>query len=145
MSGTRTVRDERPRARRLVGPLVLALGLALASSALHLRDPHADASWGRCPSIALFGLACPFCGGLRAVNDLTNLRLVDAFFSNPLLVTALPLLLVWWLSVVRDRWNASTRAWMHPVQRGVVAPVLIATLVAFTLYRNLPLGSAFYP
>ena len=138
-------RDQRPRERRLLGPFVLAGSLALASGVLYLRDPHVDASWGRCPSIALFGLACPFCGGLRAMNDLTNLRIVDAFFSNPLLVSAVPLVLAWWISVVRDRWTGSTRPWMFPVQRGVVAPVLIAVCVAFSLYRNLPIGAAFYP
>ena len=64
-----------------LAPTALVGGLGLATLALHLRDPHDSYSWGLCPSSVL-GLACPGCGGLRAVNDLTNLRLADAASSN---------------------------------------------------------------
>ena len=66
-------------------------------------------SWGLCPSAAL-GFWCPGCGGLRAVNDLTDLRLADAASSNLLLVVAMPvvvLLLGRWLL---DAWTGRVRA-----------------------------------
>ena len=50
---------------------------------LHFRDPHASGSWGFCPWLALTGLYCPGCGGLRAVNDLTNGDLLGALEQQP--------------------------------------------------------------
>ena len=76
----------------MLAPASLVGGLGLATLALHLRDPHDSYSWGFCPSAAL-GLSCPGCGGLRAVNDLTNLRLADAASSNLALVIAIPILI----------------------------------------------------
>ena len=53
------------RWRRMVPPVAVAGGLAAATLALHLRDPHDQNSWGICPTAAM-GFSCPGCGGLRA-------------------------------------------------------------------------------
>ena len=78
------------RWQRMLAPAITIGGLGAATLALHFRDPHASGSWGMCPS-AMLGISCPGCGGLRAVNDLTNFQLVDAASSNLLFVLALPL------------------------------------------------------
>lgn len=120
----------------MVPPALVAGGLGLATLALHLRDPHAQGSWGMCPTAAM-GLACPACGGLRAVNDLSNLRLVDAASSNLLFIASLPVIAyVFW------RWSAgrwSGRSW-QPSDRSVSvsAAVLVVAMVVFTVLRNLP-------
>ena len=74
------------RAQRLCSPALTFGGLALATTALRLRDPHTSGSWGFCPSKLLLGIDCPGCGGLRAVNDLTHLDVASAASSNLLLV-----------------------------------------------------------
>ena len=124
------------RWERLSAPLATTAGLAVATVALHLRDPHASGSWGYCPS-ALLGLDCPGCGGLRAVNELTNGELVAAASSNLLLVLAIPLAVF-----LLGRWTLD--AWTGR-RRGVTAltsrPLLVAAAVAaasFTVLRNLP-------
>ncbi|MEP7736949.1 DUF2752 domain-containing protein [Nocardioides sp. 31GB23] len=127
-----------PRRERLRAPALTIGGLALATIALRLHDPHVAGSWGICPSAAL-GFWCPGCGGLRAVNDLTHGDVASAASSNLLLVVLMPvavaLLAAWALS----RWHGR-RA---PRLRGrAAAVVLVAGLVvvgAFTLLRNLPL------
>jgi hypothetical protein len=127
----------------MLAPVALVGGLGLATLALHLRDPHDSYSWGQCPSAAL-GLACPGCGGLRAVNDLTNLRLADAASSNLALVVALPLLvagIVWW-SLARWRGTTVSAPARVRVPATVVAVVLMA---AFTLLRNTPAGAWLAP
>ena len=73
------------RWQRMLAPAVTIGSLGAATVALHFRDPHVSGSWGMCPT-AMLGFACPGCGGLRAVNDLTDLRLVDAASSNLLFV-----------------------------------------------------------
>ena len=70
-----------------------------------------------CPS-AMLGISCPGCGGLRAVNDLTNFQLVDAASSNLLFVLALPVILFALVRWVADQWRGTTRVasvnWLAP-------------------------------
>lgn len=127
----------------MLAPVALVGGLGLATLALHLRDPHDSYSWGYCPSAAL-GVWCPGCGGLRAVNDLTNLRVADAASSNLALVVAIPVLVVaigWWTVL---RWRGAT---LHaPARLRVPATVLAVVLVAgFTVLRNTTAGAWLAP
>ena len=131
------------RRERLLAPAYLVGGLGLATLALHLRDPHDAYSWGQCPSAAL-GLSCPGCGGLRAVNDLTNLRLADAASSNLALVVAIPILIaaivVWSVA----RWRGATI--QAPARLRVPAVILAVVLVAgFTVLRNTTAGAWLAP
>src|SRR4051794_35448113 len=80
------------RWQRLAVPAVSIGALAATTLALHFRDPHSQGSWGVCPSYALFGVYCPGCGGLRAVNDLTNFDLLGAASSNLYFVAFVPLI-----------------------------------------------------
>lgn len=132
------------RARRVAPPLLLAGGLLAASVALHLRDPHQPASWGYCPWLVLTGTACPGCGGLRAVNDLTRGDVAAAFSSNALFVGSLPLLAALWARSVRSRWRGERR----PLPPTVVAwsgGVALALLLVFWVVRNLPFASYLAP
>lgn len=130
------------RRQRLLAPAVTVGGLAAATLALHLRDPHQAGSWGVCPS-ALLGLWCPGCGGLRAVNDLTHGRLVDAASSNLLLVVAAPFAVLALLLWTRDRWHGRER---QPPRSALPASYAVLGVVAvFTLLRNLPAGSWLAP
>jgi uncharacterized membrane protein HdeD (DUF308 family) len=136
MAQTVTLAPATSRWQRMLAPALTIGGLGAATVALHFRDPHASGSWGICPTAAL-GFACPGCGGLRAVNDLTNLQLADAASSNLLFVLALPLVLFGTARWVVDQWRGVTRTptqWpVWPLTTGVVA-----LLVAFTVLRNLP-------
>jgi hypothetical protein len=115
-----------------------------ATLALRWRDPHVTGSWGFCPLRALTGLDCPFCGGLRAVNDLSHLRLSDAVHSNALLVAVLPLLVAGWA------WWAWRSSHGRPVRApaGSRARMLwaaaAAVVLAFTVFRNTPWGTAYW-
>ena len=132
-SGTRTP----PRWQRVAGPAVVIGGLAAASVALHLRDPHHQYSWGVCPSYALLGLYCPGCGGLRAVNDLGNGQILAAAQSNLLFVAFVPVIcwaLAGWLVAewrgVRYQPRVLGTAWF--------GSAFLALMALFTLARNLP-------
>ncbi|MDP0400039.1 DUF2752 domain-containing protein [Tsukamurella strandjordii] len=129
------------RLRAAAAPLLTASGVGGLVLALHLRDPHVQNSWGVCSLYAVTGLYCPGCGGLRAVNDLTNFDFAAAFSSN-LLIYPIAVLLVWlwaqWLgnrvgfrvpSLPRNKW-----LW---IGLGALAAV-------WTVARNFP-GSPFAP
>ena len=137
--------DQLPRARdrsrpqRLAAPVLTAGAFGALTLALHVRDPHRSGSWGFCPVKLLTGLDCPGCGGLRAVNDLTNLDLAGAASSNLLFVLSIPLVVGIWAAWVRRSWRGRGRLvpLAHPQRWGVVAVLLVT---AFTVVRNLPLG-----
>ncbi|GAA1769731.1 DUF2752 domain-containing protein [Nocardioides hankookensis] len=132
-----------PRRRRMRAPVLVIGGLAVASLALRLRDPHDHGSWGLCPSAAM-GIYCPGCGGLRAVNDLTHGDLAGAASSNLAFVVALPFILVGLVLWTAGRWRGRP----YQVPMSVVRPVAytgLALLLLFTVVRNLPFGSWLAP
>jgi hypothetical protein len=127
---------EQSRARRLAGPLATLTGLAVVTTAIGLRDPHVRGSWGICPSAAL-GFDCPGCGCMRAVYDVTHLRLADAASSNVFFVVALPVVLFLLARWVLDRWRGTERG-----GSAATTPLLVLAgvgLVTFTVLRNLPM------
>jgi hypothetical protein len=140
------------RLDRLRAPLLTAGLVAGLTIALHVRDPHDPGSWGECPWLALTGQYCPGCGGLRAVNDLSNGDVVGAASSNLLFLAMVPVLVVWWLVWFRRSWvGAGPPAGQAP-QPAVRADhpgrwiaALIVVMVVFTVLRNLSLGSWLAP
>lgn len=133
------------RTRRLVGPLSLA-GVCLAGSvALHFRDPHDSGSWGFCPFLVVTGHPCPGCGGLRAVNDLTNLDVVGAASSNLLFVASLPFMAWFWARWVGRAWTGGPRADPNAGIRTWVVALVLGAVLLFWLVRNLPFGAWLAP
>jgi hypothetical protein len=136
--------DTRPRWKRLRGPVLLAGGLMGASLLLHLRDPHRSGSWGYCPWYMLTGTYCPGCGGLRAVNDLTNGDVGAAASSNLLFIASLPFIAVLWGRSMVDRWRGVTRH-VDPQKAMWSAVAFLLIALVFAIVRNLPVGSWLAP
>lgn len=119
------------------------------AAGLRLRDPHVAGSWGTCPFLALTGLPCPVCGGLRAVNDLTHGDVVGALGSNLLVVAVLPVALVWWALWLRRCLAAAgtprTALTEMPVPSKRTVLAATALLALFTVLRWLPAGAWLAP
>ena len=131
------------RWERVAAPALTIGGLAAATLALHVRDPHEKYSWGLCPSAAL-GFWCPGCGGLRAVNDLTHGDVGAALSSNLLVTLLIPVVALGLLVWLADRWQGRTRALdASLVTKLTVAGCLVA--VAFAIVRNLAFGAWLAP
>ena len=132
------------RRRRLLPPALVLGSVATMTVAPHLRDPHEQGTWGMCPTKAVFGIECPGCGGLRAVNDLTNLQVIDAASSNLLFVAALP-----FVAYVFARWSLGRWRGLpwDPSDRAMTFSgiALVAAMAVFTVLRNLPAGSWLAP
>jgi hypothetical protein len=144
MTSTRGTGEVDTRWRRVSGPTLLAGGVLGVSVLLHLRDPHRAGSWGYCPWLMMTGTYCPGCGGLRAVNDLTNGDIGGAASSNLLFVGSLPLVVLFYGRWLLDRWTGVRRS--VPTRRalGYAAAFLVVAL-AFTVLRNVPAGSWLAP
>lgn len=136
-------RSESSRARRMVPPALVAGGLAAATFALHVRDPHEEGSWGQCPTAAM-GFWCPGCGGLRAVNLLSKADVAGAASSNLLFVASLPLIVYVFVRWTGGRWTGTP--W-EPSSRALTrwSVLLVVLMVAFAVVRNMTVGSWLAP
>ncbi len=135
---------ESPSGWRALGLPTLVGGVAVAAAALvHFHDPHSQGSYGICPFYALTGWWCPGCGGLRAMHDLTEGRIVDAVHSN---IFLLPLILgfsLWWGDWVVRRWRGLSP---RPFSMSrITLIVLVVLLTAFTVLRNTSWGTWLTP
>lgn len=136
-------RTSTDRMRSLAAPAAVAVLALSAAVVLHVRDPHDRGSYGVCPMYALTGWWCPACGGLRAINDLTDFDFGAAVSSNILIVPGVVLLMLWWIRWVRRRWRGAA-------DRGISLPPAVTigalgVVLAFTVVRNTAWGSWLAP
>lgn len=143
-AGTERSGAWRVRLRRVRPHLVLAGVVLLLSLALHLRDPHDQGSWGFCPWLLSTGTACPGCGGLRAVNDLTHGDVAAAASSNLLVVSALPLVAGLWARSLVQTWRDRRRP-LPSRFVAVASAVGVVAMVVFWVARNTPAGGWLAP
>ncbi len=90
------------------------------------------------------GIYCPGCGGLRAVNDLTNGDVAAAASSNLLFVALLPLLVFLLGRWAYERWTGRVRQPNNRRVRTFLIALGVAAVV-FTVLRNLEIGAWLAP
>src|SRR4051812_47783118 len=113
----------------MAAPAATIGGLALATLALHVRDPHGQGAWGVCP-IAAPRLSCPRCGGLRAGHAPTEGDVLGAPSTTPPLVVVLPFLLAALGVGSVARWRGTA----HGVPRAAVRPLLVAGVALLAVF-----------
>jgi hypothetical protein len=126
-----------PAQRRALWLAVAAVVLAAGAVVLFVFNPEQAHFFPPCPLHAVTGLYCPGCGSTRALHQLLHGHVAAAFDFNPLLVVALPFVLV---GLAREVWR---------ITRGIARPsrlpawwmwAVLVVVVAFGVARNLPWG-----
>jgi hypothetical protein len=127
-------------ARAEAAPYRFAAAAALAGAIDVVGNPSST-HVPLCPLHALTGLWCPLCGGLRALHALSRAHIREALHDNAMLVLALPVIAVLWAQwAARAQTGRARRRW----PRGATLAVITA-LAAFTVLRNLAIGTALHP
>lgn len=130
--------DERPRVRRLAAPLATAMGVVAATGYIRLVDPNEPGHYPMCPTLALLGIDCPGCGGLRATHALAHGDVAAALDHNALFVLLVPVLLALWGLWVYRAWTGVTPARTRArdlVSRAAPIVMLIVAM-GFAVVRN---------
>ncbi|MGV9679039.1 DUF2752 domain-containing protein [Nocardia sp. NPDC003482] len=135
----------RPGWRALGQPLLVAGVAAGAAAVLHFRDPHVSGSYGICPFYALTGWWCPGCGGLRAMHNLTEGRVLDAVHSNIVVLPLLVAFAVWWGGWVLRRWRGQPGSAVSFTLNRTGLIVVLTALTVFSVVRNTPWGGWLAP
>lgn len=131
--------DDRPRSRRLVGPMATAAGSLAALGYLAVVDPNEPGHYPLCPTQALFSVDCPGCGLMRGTHDLITGDVPRALDQNVLVVLLLPLAVVLWARWVRHAWRGRypgvTKRAMS--RRSALMVAALVGLAVFGVARNL--------
>jgi Protein of unknown function (DUF2752) len=123
------------RRHRLTAPVATALAVGAVWAATATLGPDRVMPLS-CPLFSLTGLACPFCGGLRAAHALGQGDLVAAVGYNALAVAAAPLLAGVWVGWLIRRWGGDRGR--RPGVSGRALLAVAVVLVTFGVVRNLP-------
>jgi hypothetical protein len=124
-----------PVARKwLLAGLIAAV--AAGTAVLFFFDPAHCAIYPVCPWHALTGWDCPGCGTLRALHQLAHGNPAAAWRLNPLTVALLPV--GFWLGLREWVRQVHGKKWPGVVTRPVFGWALVAILVLFGIFRNLP-------
>ncbi len=130
--------DTRPRARRMLAPLLVAGGSVAALGYLWAVDPNQPGHYPLCPLKALFGIDCPGCGMLRGTHDLLHGEVGRALDHNVLLAVLVPAAVIGWVVWAWRSWTGRhpqvTARQVH-VRNGVMIAATIV-LVTFGVVRN---------
>ena len=123
-----------PIFRTFKWPLTALLILILAVI-YYTLDPALNQFFPKCPFYWLTGYKCPGCGSQRAVHYILNGEIVPAFQANPLLVSAIPYII---LGFAFDYTSLRTR---YPALRkrlfGKTAILIsIVIVMAYWILRN---------
>jgi hypothetical protein len=114
---------------------VTAAGL-VAAATLYAVDPNEPGHYPTCPFLAMTGWYCPGCGALRGLHDLLHGDVAGALARNPMMVLAVPYLLLAWVTwILRATGRRAPRSTSLPPW---AIWALLAVVVAFGVLRNLP-------
>lgn len=102
-------------------------------------NPGDTGGFASCPTKSLLGVDCPFCGGTRAVAQLTRGNVARAADHNVVVVAMAPIAIAMW---VMWMWSSITGRTMPRIKMKAWHGYAIATfLLVFTVVRNVKPGA----
>ena len=123
--------------RRRVGPILIVVLLIGIAVTYKFFDPSVVPIFPRCPFRLLTGYLCPGCGSQRAIHHLLNLDLTGAWRMNPLLVIALPYLLLGLTLKPLSRHNARGTRLLDQLYGYRASVVALVVILLFWVGRNI--------
>ena len=123
------------RPAQLRAPLAVAAAAGGTLTVLWWRDPESVGAFPVCMSALVFGVECPFCGGLRGMHDLLHGDVAAMMDHNALLPLYLGMIAVGFAAWVAMRLGFVSRPRPRILMASMVT--LMAVSVTFGILRNL--------
>lgn len=123
------------RGRRLLTPIVSAVGAAAFFTVAHVVDPNEPGNYPTCPWLALTGTFCAGCGTLRATHALTHGDVGGAVARNPLTVVAYVVIFFGFLNFTVRMWSGRPKARLAPAW---VLYGMLGVILGYWVLRNVP-------
>jgi hypothetical protein len=108
--------------------------IAGAATYLFFFDPEKGTGYPSCPFRMLTGLQCPGCGTARSLHQLLHGHPITAFELNPLVIAAMPFLILLLLSFTRS--NLSDTCMSKVFLRSRSGWIFLAVVIGFWIFRN---------
>ena len=100
-------------------------------------DPAEYSFFPKCPFLQVTGLQCSGCGSQRAIHQLMQLNVGGAMRANPLVVIAIPYVIV---GLLLDAYGASqgfARMLRDKILGETAIKIIFVTIVTFGILRNI--------
>jgi hypothetical protein len=104
-------------------------------SALYFFPPSVFHFYPACPFFSLLHIACPGCGGTRAMSALVHGKLLQAVQFNALLILVLPIMLGYAIETYRR--SLREDRWSFPPVPGWAAQSFVGLMLVFMVARNI--------
>ncbi|MFI7298764.1 DUF2752 domain-containing protein [Streptomyces sp. NPDC050121] len=129
-------------AARLAVPAGILAVVVAAFAYVATVDPNEPGHYPACPLLRYTGLYCPGCGGLRSAHAFAHGDFQAALQDNaPAVAAYLGFAVLWTVWVTRAARGRPLRVDLTPVRLWALG----ATLLIFTVVRNLPFGGWLHP
>ncbi|MDJ1135280.1 DUF2752 domain-containing protein [Streptomyces iconiensis] len=131
---------------RTAAPIGTLAGVGAAFVYVASFDPNQPGHYPACPLLAVTGIYCPGCGGLRSAYAVAHGDLASALHANVLAVVLFVAFAALWTHWFLRR--ARGLPYVLPLRPRLMAWhgwAAGALVVAFTVVRNTPLGTALIP
>jgi hypothetical protein len=129
-------------AARLAVPAGILAAVVAAFAYVATVDPNEPGHYPACPLLRYTGLYCPGCGGLRSAHAFVHGDFQAALQDNaPAVAAYLGFAVLWTVWVTRAARGRPLRVDLTPVRLWALG----ATLLIFTVVRNLPFGGWLHP
>lgn len=104
---------------------------------LYKYNPSTSGFYPPCPTKYLLGVECPGCGSLRASHALLHGRIAEAWHLNPMLLLAIPFILLLLLTGIFRSHNRVMDLIYNNLNNRISLIVIAVILLGWGILRNI--------
>lgn len=104
---------------------------------LYEYNPSTSGFYPPCPTKYLLGVECPGCGSLRASHALLHGRIAEAWHLNPMLLLAIPFILLLLLTGIFRSHNRVMDLIYNKLNNRISLIVIAVILLGWGILRNI--------
>lgn len=115
---------------------VAAIAVVIVGAVLFLFNPAETGVFPRCPFLMLTGYECPGCGSQRAIHALLHGDIIRAWDYNPLLVIAVPYIILGFIAELSFRRSRLMRTVRDRLYSGRAVWIVLTVIIIYWIGRN---------